>query len=70
MGFSRQEYWSELPFPFPVDISNPGIKPRSPALQTSSKAKHQRPKSGWWPIPGNLCSFSKIVGIILSLINL
>ena len=47
MGFSRQEYWSELPFPFPADLSNPGIKPRSPALQTSSKAKHQRPKSGW-----------------------
>ena len=27
MGFSRQEYWSELPFPIPGDLLNPGIKP-------------------------------------------
>ena len=33
MGFSRQEYWSGLPFPFPGDLSKPGIKPGSPALQ-------------------------------------
>ena len=33
MGFSRQEYWSGLPFPTPGDLSNPGIKPRFPALQ-------------------------------------
>ena len=33
MGFSRQEYWSGLPFPSPGDLANPGIKPRSPALQ-------------------------------------
>ena len=32
MGFSRQEYWSWLPFPSPGDLSNPGIKPASPAL--------------------------------------
>ena len=32
MGFSRQEYWSGLPFPSPEDLPNPGIKPRSPAL--------------------------------------
>ena len=32
MGFSRQEYWSGLPFPSPRDLPNPGIKPRSPAL--------------------------------------
>ena len=36
MGFSRQEYWSLLPFPSPGDLSNSGIKPRSPALQTDS----------------------------------
>ena len=34
MGFSRQEYWSGLPFPSPGDLSNPGIEPGSPALQT------------------------------------
>ena len=33
IGFSRQEYWSGLPFPSPGDLSDPGIKPRFPALQ-------------------------------------
>jgi len=33
MGFSRQEYWSGLPFPSPGDLPNPGIKPGSLALQ-------------------------------------
>ena len=32
MGFSRQEYWGGLPFPFPGDLPNPGTKPASPAL--------------------------------------
>ena len=32
MEFSRQEYWSGLPFPSPGDLPDPGIKPRSPAL--------------------------------------
>ena len=32
MGFSRQEYWSGLPFPPPRDLPNPGIEPSSPAL--------------------------------------
>ena len=32
IGFSRQEYWSGLPFPSPGDLPDPGIKPRSPAL--------------------------------------
>ena len=36
MGFSRQEYWSGLPFPSLGDLSNPGIKPRSPALQADA----------------------------------
>ena len=36
MGFSRQDYWSQLPFPSPGDLSNPGIEPRSPALQADS----------------------------------
>ena len=33
MGFSRQEYWSGLPFPSPGDLPDPGIEPRSPTLQ-------------------------------------
>ena len=36
MRFSRQEYWSGLPFPSLGDLPNPGIKPRSPALQADS----------------------------------
>ena len=34
--FFRQGYWSELPFPSPGDLPNPGIEPRSPALQADS----------------------------------
>ena len=33
MRFSRQEYWSGLPFPSPGDLPDPGIEPGSPALQ-------------------------------------
>ena len=33
MGFPRQAYWSELPFPSPGDLPDPGIKPRSLELQ-------------------------------------
>ena len=36
MGFSRQEYWSGLPFPSPGELPDPGIKPRSPALQVDT----------------------------------
>ena len=36
MEFSRQEYWSGLPFPSPGDLSDPGIKPRSPAFQADA----------------------------------
>ena len=36
MGFPRQEYWSELPFPSPGDLSEPGFEFGSPALQTDS----------------------------------
>ena len=36
MGFSRQEYWSGLPFPSPGDLPNPRIEPRSLALQADA----------------------------------
>ena len=36
MEFSRQEYWSGLPFPPPEDLPDPGIETRSPALQADS----------------------------------
>ena len=36
MEFSRQEYWSGLPFPSPRDLPNSEIKPESPALQADT----------------------------------
>ena len=36
VGFSRQEYWSGLPFPSLGDLPNPGIEPGSPAFQGDS----------------------------------
>ena len=45
MGFSRQEYWSVLPFPSPGDLPNPGIEPWSSTLEadalTSEPAAHR-----------------------------
>ena len=46
MEFSRQEYWSGYPFPFPEDHPDPGIEPGSPAFQVDSlpsepPGKHQ-----------------------------
>ena len=41
MGFSRQKYWSGLPFPSPGDLPDPGIEPRSAALQAD--ALHSEP---------------------------
>ena len=36
MGFSKQEYWSGLPFPPPGDLPDPGIEPRSPTVQADA----------------------------------
>ena len=36
MGFSKQDYWSGFQFPSPGDLPDPGIKPRSPALQADA----------------------------------
>ena len=47
MGFSRQEYWSGLPFPSPRDLPDPGIEPRSPALQAD--ALTSEPPGKPWP---------------------
>ena len=43
MEFSRQEYWSGLPFPSPGDLPDPGIKPRPPTLQADSLASEPPP---------------------------
>ena len=36
MGFSKQEYWSGLPYPFPGDLPNLGTEPKAPTLQADS----------------------------------
>ena len=40
-GFSRQEYWSGLPFPSPGDLPDPGIEPRSNALWADSLLSYE-----------------------------
>ena len=39
MEISRQKYWSQLPFPSPGDLPNPGIEPGSPALPSEPPGK-------------------------------
>ena len=52
MGFSRQEYWSAVPFPSPGDLPDPGIEPRSPTFQADALTSEPtgKPASGenWW----------------------
>jgi len=55
MDFSRQEYWSGLPFPSQGDLSNPGIEPGSPALQADSLLSEP---------PGNI--FDTVIAKILT----
>ena len=54
MRFSRQEYWSGLPFPLLGDLPDPGIEPRSSAMQADSLPSEPpgKPKLGWWPKAG------------------
>ena len=44
MEFSRQEYWSRLPFPSPGNLSDPGMEPGSSALQTDSLPSERQGK--------------------------
>ena len=46
MGFSRQEYWSGLPFPSPEDLPDPGIETGSPALQADALPSEPPDKCG------------------------
>ena len=62
MEFPRQEYWSGLPFPSPGDLPNPGIEPRSPALQTDalpSEPPGKPPMRKDLPITGEI---SRVLG--------
>ena len=59
MGFSRQESWSGLPFPSPGDLSNPGIKPGSSALQADSLLSEPPGKPKVAKVVSNSKQFSK-----------
>ena len=50
MEFSRQEYWSEFPFPSPADLLDPGFKPRFPGLQA-------------YPLPSEPLEVQKLIDI-------
>ena len=45
MGFSRQEYWSWLPFPSPGDLPDPGVEPGFPALEADALTSEAPGKS-------------------------
>ena len=51
MGFSRQEYWSGLPFPSPGNLPNPGIEPRSPTLQADALTLSHQGSPSSVPLP-------------------
>ena len=60
LGFSRQEYWSGLPIPSPGDLPDPGIEPRSPALQADALISEPPEK------PYYICeSVKKTTGLLL-----
>ena len=60
VGFSRQEYWSGLPFPYPGDLPDPGIEPRSPSLQAD--VLHSEPPGKLLAWLGAFCLFISIFG--------
>ena len=60
MGFSRQEYWSGLPFPSPANLPNPGIEPWFPALQAYSLPSDYQTKIGV-PVSVQIRVFSRYI---------
>ena len=61
VGFSRQEYWSGLPFPSPGDLPNPGMQPTSPvsyALWVGSLLTEPLGKPGCLLDSGKICHLS------------
>ena len=62
MGFSRQEYWSGVPFPSPEDLPDPGIEPRSPALEAdalTSEPPGKQSKTYFYTVISRLPFFSR-----------
>ena len=58
MGFSRQEYWSGLPFPSPGDLPDPEIEPRSPTLQADALTSEPPGKQVMKPASNDCSQFN------------
>ena len=79
MEFSRQEYWSGLPFPSPGDLPNPGTEPRSSALQADALTSEPPGKLGgvkhylalfiWAPFTKSLSCWSVSPSFLWKVIN-
>ena len=63
LGFSRPEYWSGLPFPSPGDLPNPGIEPRSLALEVDSLLSESPEKPVCLSVPLNELQKEVVLGI-------
>ena len=63
MVFSRQEYWSGLPFPSPGDLPNTGIEPQSPALEADALTSEPpgKPKGSTKQLLELIDKFSKVI---------
>ena len=68
MGFSRQEYWSELPFPSPGNLPDPGIEPVSPSLQADSLPSELPGKPHSLFFIGQLTPFLRVTEIYFRLL--
>ena len=62
MGFSRQKYWSGLPFPSPGDLPDPGIEPRSPTLQADALTSEPPGKPDGGVGKSQMSEWQKILG--------
>ena len=58
VGFSRQEYWSGLPFPSPEDLPNPDMEPRSLALQVNCLPSEPPRKLHTYPCLNIICQMA------------
>ena len=59
MGFSRQEYWSGLPFPSPGELPDPGIEPES-LVSPSLAGRFFTPGATWATVPGVAKSWTRL----------
>ena len=70
MGFSRQEYWSGLPFLSPGDLPNSGIEPRSPTLQADALISVQPGKPKHKKVLKDICSqMFLVLDVLVSIIH-